>query len=165
MRSVRDVVRKFRVLFHLDDPPPRIALAVAVGVFISCTPFYGLQTLLSILSATVFRLNKVATVTGTWINLPWFAPFVYGGALKVGTLVVPDPEGMRSAWLAFMLEHPGSVSWRDARFLLQHVSSALLVGTTIVGLAAGLVTYVVVLGVVSRRRARRGDHGTGAASP
>jgi len=157
MRPLREVVKKFRPLLHLDDPPQRIALAVAVGVFISCTPFWGLQTLLSIVTAMVFRLNKVATVTGTWINLPWFAPFVYGGALKVGTLIVPDPEGARRAWLASALENPGSLSWRDASSLLHHMSSALLVGTTIVGMSAALVAYVVVWSVIARRRGRHAD--------
>src|SRR2546427_3036972 len=84
---------RLRAVLHLDDAPSRIALALAVGVFISCTPFYGLQTLLSLGIATLFRLNKVATITGTWLNLPWFAPLVYGRALHIRELIVPDPQG------------------------------------------------------------------------
>ncbi|MGH7311879.1 MAG: DUF2062 domain-containing protein, partial [Candidatus Rokuibacteriota bacterium] len=66
---------RLRALLHLDDPPGKIALALAVGVFISCTPLLGLQTILAILVATVFPLNRAVTVTGVWLNLPWFAPF------------------------------------------------------------------------------------------
>lgn len=129
---IRRILERFRALLHLDDPPRRIALALAVGVFISCTPFYGLQTVLSILVATVFRLNKAATVTGTWLNLPWFTPFVYGAALAIGGRVVPDPRGF------------------------QGLSMALLVGTTIVGVLAAAATYVVAFGVISHRRGRGG---------
>lgn len=153
-RTLRAPVERFRALLRLHDPPWRIALALAVGVFISCTLLYGFQTLLSLLVATIFRLNKAATVTGAWLNLPWFAPLVYGGALRVGLLIVPDPDGMRSAWLAYFLEHPASLSWRDVLALLHEVSVVLLVGTTLVGLAAAAVTYVVALVAISARRGR-----------
>ncbi|HET9488309.1 MAG TPA: DUF2062 domain-containing protein [Methylomirabilota bacterium] len=146
---------RLRSLLHLDDPPGKIALALAVGVFISCTPFLGLQTILAILVATLFPLNRLATVTGVWLNLPWFAPFVYGAALKVGAVLVPDPYGVRDAWLAYLVEHPGRLSWSDMVALFQEVSLPLLVGTAVVGGAAGLATYLVALGIISARRARR----------
>ncbi len=153
--TLRQLAARFRALLHVDDPPQRIALGLAVGVFISCTPFLGLQTLLAILVAMLFRLNRAATVTGVWINLPWFAPIVYGAALKVGGLLVPDPGGVRDAWLAYLMEHPGALRWRDILTLLQEVSLPLLVGTVVIGVAAGLLTYVVAFGVISMRRSRR----------
>ena len=119
-----------RGVFQLDDPPWRIALALAVGVFISCTPTFGFQTLLAIVVATVTRLNRPATITGVWINLPWLTPFVYAGAIKLGQVLMPDLSGISGYWL-----------W-------------LLVGTTIVGAVAGVVTYVVSLGALSWQRRR-----------
>ena len=148
-------VARFRGALHLDDPPWRLALSLAVGVFISFTPFYGLQTLLAIGAAIVLRLNRAATVAGTWLNLPWFAPLVYAGALRLGTLVVPDPQGIRGAWLAQIFSQPGSLSWRDLPVLLDHVSLPLLVGTSLLGGVAGIVTYVVSFRLISRRRAAR----------
>ena len=146
---------RLRALLHLDDPPAKIALALAVGVFISCSPFLGLQTILALLVATIFPLNRAATVTGVWLNLPWFAPFVYGAALKVGALLVPDPNGARDAWLAYVLEYPGHVSWEQMLALFQEISLPFLVGTLVIGVVAGLATYVVALSVHSARRARR----------
>jgi uncharacterized protein (DUF2062 family) len=143
---------RLRAILQLDDPPQRIALALAVGVFIGCTPFWGLQTLLSVAAAVVFRLNRAATVTGTWLILPWFAPLIYGAALKIGSLVVPDPGGIRSAWLDYFLHHPGSFGWRDYLELFRELSAALLVGTTVIGAAAAAVAYVVALVAISSRR-------------
>jgi len=60
----RALAERVRAVLRLNDPPSRIALALAVGVFIGCTPFYGLQTLLSLGLAALFHLNKAATVTG-----------------------------------------------------------------------------------------------------
>jgi uncharacterized protein (DUF2062 family) len=144
-----------RALLHLDDPPAAIARALAVGVFISCTPLLGLQTILAILVATIFRLNRAATVTGVWLNLPWFAPFVYGGALKVGAALVPDPYGVREAWLTYVVEHPSRLSWSQILVLLHEISVPLLVGSAVIGAAAALATYVVAFGIIWARRTRR----------
>ena len=150
----RDALReRVRAVLRMDDPPWRIAAALAVGVFVSCTPFYGFQTLLSLLAAIVFRLNKAAVVVGTWLNLPWFAPLVYGAALWVGGHLVPDAPGITSE-VATLLAASGSFSWPRAVTVLQNLSVPLLVGTTVVGAVAGLTTYVVALCVLRRRQAR-----------
>ena len=129
-RGLRALGDRLRPLLHLEDEPWRIALSLAIGVFISITPFWGLQTVLSLLLAAVFRLNKAATLAGTWINLPWFAPFVYAGALELGSALAPQLQGLGG------------------------MSVALLLGTTILGAGAGAVTYVVALSMLRRRRLR-----------
>jgi uncharacterized protein (DUF2062 family) len=125
---LRRLLDRLTGLLRLDDPPWRIALALAVGVFISCTPTPGLQTIIALVVATVVRLNRAATVTGVWLNLPWVMPFVYAGALKVGAIVAPDHAA--GFWVM------------------------LLVGTTIVGAAAAVVTYCVSFGALCWNRAR-----------
>jgi hypothetical protein len=129
--SFRALRERVLALLHLDDPPWRVALALAVGVFISFTPFLGFQTILALLVATVCRLNAAVLVTGTWLNLPWFMPFVYAGALKLGALLLPGLQGF-GGW-----------------------SLALLIGTTLLGFGAAVVTYLIAFGVMRRRRKRR----------
>ena len=128
---LRRLLDRFRGLLQLDDAPWRIALALAVGVFISCTPTLGFQTLLALLIGTVARLNRAATVTGVWINLPWVTPFVYASALKLGGVILPDRSGVSGFWLM------------------------LLVGTTIIGAVAAVVTYCVSYGALAWRRRKR----------
>ena len=127
---LRRLLDRARGVLQLDDPPWRIALALAVGVFISCTPTFGFQTLLALLVATLAHLNRAATVTGAWLNLPWVAPFVYAGALKLGEFLLPDRTGIGGFW------------------------QMLLLGTTIVGAGAAVVTYFVSFGALSWRRRR-----------
>ena len=148
------VFDRLRTLLHFDDPPWRLALALAVGVFISCTPLYGAQTLLALLLAAVFRLNKAATVLGTWLNLPWFAPFVYAAALKIGAWVLAEVRNREAESLALLFGTPLRVSLHDLVSVLPDISLALVIGTTVVGLIAGSATYVIALGMIRRRRAR-----------
>jgi hypothetical protein len=148
---------RFRELLRLDDSPRRLAIALAVGVFISCTPFWGLQTLLSIVVATVFRLNRAATVMGAWINLPWFAPLVYGAALKIGLLVAPSLREADAASFDALLNHPGTLSWATVWSWVRGSSLPLLVGSAIVGAIAAVVTYGVAFAALARRRRSRRD--------
>jgi hypothetical protein len=143
---------RFRELLRFDDPPRRLAVALAVGVFVSCTPFWGLQTVLAIVVAAVFRLNRAATVLGTWLNLPWFAPIVYGAAIKIGLLVAPGLREADAASFDLLLRDPGALSWGTVWSWLRGSSLPLLVGSTIVGLVAGAATYAIALTALRRRR-------------
>jgi len=153
-RVRRALAARLSAVLRLDDPPWRVALALAVGVFISCTPFYGLQTLLSLAVAAIFRLNKAVTVTGTWLNLPWFTPLVYGFALRIGAFVLPDLHGADVAEIAELLLTASTLSTAEMIDLLGSLSLALLIGTAAVGTMAGLFTYVAAI-LLLRRRQRR----------
>ena len=131
MMTPRQAVARLAALLPHDESPWRVALALAVGVFISFTPFWGFQTLLALLIATVARLNRAVTVAGTWLNLPWFAPFIYAGAVKLGAWLLPDLSGLAG------------------------VSAWLLIGTTALGFAAAVLTWIIAFGVIRARRARR----------
>jgi uncharacterized protein (DUF2062 family) len=63
--------KAFRSLLAIDDPPERTALAFSVGVFIAFSPLLGLHTILATLLAFLFRFNKVAIYSGTFVNNPF----------------------------------------------------------------------------------------------
>jgi uncharacterized protein (DUF2062 family) len=128
---------RLSALWSHDESPWRTALGLAVGVFLSFTPFWGFQTVLALVLATLFGLNRAVTVAGTWLNLPWFAPFVYAGAVKLGALMLPDLSGLAG------------------------LSAYLLVGSTTMGLAAATVTWVIAFGLIRQRRRRRASDDTG----
>jgi uncharacterized protein (DUF2062 family) len=149
------LARRLQAALRLDDPPHRIALALAVGVFISCTPFWGFQTILAVLVAMLLRLNRAATIAGAWLNLPWFAPFVYGASIKVGEAFLPAGRAVATP-LTDLVRQPGGLSWPSLWEWLHGVSLALLLGSVVVGAAAGAVTYFIAFGLIARRRAGRG---------
>ena len=153
-RLRRALAARLGAVLRLDDPPWRVALALAIGVFISCTPFYGLQTVLSLAVATIFRLNRAVTVTGTWLNLPWFAPILYGFALRIGVFVLPDLHGADLGEMTELLQMASTLSVSDMLDLLGSLSLALLIGSAAVGTVAGAVTYVAAI-LLLRRRQRR----------
>src|SRR5205807_820495 len=57
-------------LLHIDDAPERTAAAFALGVFFGFSPFLGFHTILGIVFAFLFNLNRVAVLLGVYSNLP-----------------------------------------------------------------------------------------------
>ncbi|MBI4610622.1 MAG: DUF2062 domain-containing protein [Candidatus Rokubacteria bacterium] len=176
MLSWKGLKARLLAVLHLDDAPWKIALGLAVGVFISCTPFYGLHTVMAIAAAFLLRLNKASTVTGAWLNLPWFAPFLYGLSLKVGELILSGGRGLEAIRGRGLLELAALIrpllsldkfgeGFMASSKLLFLVSVPLLVGTTVVGLLAGALTYFLALQAVREVRRLANVSTRGASSP
>ncbi len=79
-------------LLALDDTPERIALAFAVGVFLAFSPLLGLHTLLGLIVAFFFGLNRVAVLVGLFVNNPWTLFPIYAAATYVGGLLIGFPS-------------------------------------------------------------------------
>ncbi|MBF4515257.1 DUF2062 domain-containing protein [Flavobacterium sp. ANB] len=64
--------------------------AIALGIFIGISPFWGFQTVLLLFFATVFKLNKVIAYMASNVSFPPFIPFVIYGSLKMGSFFVSN---------------------------------------------------------------------------
>src|ERR671914_571835 len=93
----------FRRLLAIDDPPERTALAFSIGVFIAFSPFLGIHTIMATAIAFIFRFNKVAIYTGTFINNPFLTlvPIIIA-SYAVGALVMGRPLSLPEGGLAFL---------------------------------------------------------------
>ena len=81
MNRLRQMVR---VLLHVEDTPNRVALAFAIGLFISFFPLLGIHTGLALAIAIAFRLSRVAILTGAWVNNPWTIAPMYTAGTQIG---------------------------------------------------------------------------------
>jgi uncharacterized protein len=144
------LLRRLRLLLQVEDSPRRVALAFAIGVFVSFSPFLGIHTGLSLGIAFVFRLNRVAILVGTWVNNPWtIAPVYTAGTLLGCALLGVAPSSLGAVDFRLHGREFYAALLEGFRPLLV----PFLVGNLIVAAAAGLVTYFVVRRVLERRRA------------
>jgi hypothetical protein len=85
----RALLRKLiEALLHIHDSPQRTAVAFAVGVFWGFSPCFGLHTVLGLVCAFLFRLNRVAVIVGVYVNLPWIIAPYYTLATLTGATVL-----------------------------------------------------------------------------
>jgi len=132
-----------RNLFNLDDPPERTALAFAIGAFIGFSPLLGLHTILAASISVVWRLNKVAVMTGSFLNNPWtMAPIVAAswaiGSLIIGSPPVELPQAGLSAILTTEFWILIAAQWRQ---LLPFALGSVILSTTAAAVSYPLMLY------------------------
>jgi glycosyltransferase involved in cell wall biosynthesis len=64
--------------------------AIALGIFIGISPFWGFQTILLFTFAALFKLNKVIAYLSSNVSFPPFIPFIIYGSLKMGSYFVSN---------------------------------------------------------------------------
>jgi hypothetical protein len=140
-------LRALRRLFHIDDTPHRTALAFGVGLFIAFFPIFGVHTVLALGIAFLFKLNRVATLVGAFVNNPWtFAPMYLGGTVA-GCILLGIPfDDLSTA--TFEQGLADGLLERLAPFLWPYLLGNLVLGT----LAGGLGYYLVRRALERRRR-------------
>lgn len=149
----------FRRLLAIDDPPERTALAFSIGVFIAFSPFLGLHTIMATAVAFLFRFNKIAIYTGTFINNPFLTlvPIIiasYGvGAFILGRpLSIPD-EGLE------LLKNPRIFSGDYYRLLFvqswNNIVWPFSVGATALSVVCSLLAYPLTLRALRAYQGRK----------
>ena len=136
--------KRIKHILTLDSHPGHIAAGFAVGVFISFTPFFGLHTVIAIVASFVFRLNKLTCITGSWVNTPMTVPPVMVISYKLGRLLL----GRTPLELHIKKE----LSWQYALKLLDKNGTSLLLGTSIIGIVAAILSYFLCYYLVVRFR-------------
>jgi uncharacterized protein len=143
--------RALAVLLRLEDPPHRTALAFAIGVWIAFFPLLGTHTALALVTAFIFRLNRVTLLLGAYVNNPWtLVPlFMTGTFLGCILLGIPPSE-------LWALEWPRH-AWHGREWFvhLRPIVGPFLVGNVALGTVSALASYAVVRRVIERGRARR----------
>jgi uncharacterized protein (TIGR03546 family) len=81
--------REFYTRFiSLKGEPRKIAMGMAIGVFIGVTPTIPFHTVLIIFLSMLFRQNLTAALLGTWIMNPITIPVFYLAEYELGQLVL-----------------------------------------------------------------------------
>src|SRR5829696_5355775 len=119
-------------LLHTHDTPQRTAIAYAVGVFFGFSPVLGLHTVLGLVCAFAFNLNRVAVLLGIYSNLPWILPAYYSLATLLGAAIlrVKVPPNLLQDLQGALAD----ASWADFRQLghaLTPLAWAFILGSTI----------------------------------
>lgn len=123
--SLLNTVFVVLALLRTHRTPGRMSAAIGLGVFIGCTPLFGLHAFIGAAAAFAFRLNAILVFIGTQVSIPPIAPFLILGSIKIGKVI-----------------------WPDRGHLLPWVTGSILLGLGLGALATAL-SYVAFVG--SRR--------------
>ncbi len=148
---------KFRIL-HADDSPHRLALGVAIGLFVAWTPLLGLHTVLAIALAFLLRANKFLAIAFVWVNNPvTFLPIYYPAYLvgknallwfRRDLLLTPQQVAetiKQFASFTYILTALHTTEfWKQLGTFALQTGLELLVGGFIIGTIIAIVGYVTI---------------------
>lgn len=145
----------FRRLLALDDPPERTALAFSLGVFVAFSPFLGLHTILATLIAFLFRFNKVAVYSGTFINNPFFTlvPIIIA-SYAIGAFILGRPLRIPQAGVE-LLRHPHPLTASYYHQIFQEswdIVWPFSIGAMMLSVVCSLIAYPVTSSLLRARR-------------
>jgi uncharacterized protein (DUF2062 family) len=124
-------------LLGREEPPERVAAAIAMGIGVGFSPFIGFHIWIALGLAFLLRLNKVDAALGQFVGNPWTLPAVYAlGYRRSVPRLAWDRLLHSDFWKAF--EGPAFAP----RLL------SFLVGTTVIAVAIGLTAYLFFLAIL-----------------
>lgn len=140
---------------RLRGTPHSISRGLAFGVFAGCFPLFGLQTVIGVLLAIIFRGHKLAAAAGTWISNPLTYVPIFAFNYKLGEFVLrvgtgEDPIAFPQNWQSWSMLKDSGIDFVMTLFF----------GCLLVGIIASMGTYFISLRMLSRwhrrYRSRRG---------
>jgi len=103
-KSIREIYQKY--VINSGDSNLKLALSVALGLFIGVTPIWGWQIVTAFGLAHVFRLNKFVTVLTSNISIPPLLPLIIflsyllgGWAMGVNIANLTYTPGLGLQWI------------------------------------------------------------------
>jgi len=109
------------------------------------SPLIGLHTVLGLLVAWIFRLNKFVSIVGVYVTNPWTIVPIYSFGIWLGAKIlhinhiIPDID-----W--------AHLSMQELLHTLGPLLMPFLVGTTVLGSVSSLLSYIIIYRMVKKSR-------------
>ena len=133
-------------LRKLRGHPEFVARGIAVGVFAGCFPFFGFQSIIGIVLATLVRGSRISAIAGTWISNPLTYLPIFFLNFKVGQWLL----GVETNF------NPHSTDSLESFLTLgPKLVITLVFGCFVVGAIVGIISYFASFYILKRLRASK----------
>lgn len=141
---------QFLEMLGRHQEPEKVAASFAVGVAIAFTPLLGFHWILALLVAVLLKLNKLDVILGTLVVNPLTLGPVSAAALPIGRFVLRARHEAATHMPWGDLLRPSL--WAKAGPTMRTIGIQWGVGMFMLSLAFGILTYVVLVRVIRKRR-------------
>jgi uncharacterized protein (DUF2062 family) len=132
-------------ILAVKDSPHRLAMAFSIGIFIGMSPLLGLHTILGLIVAWVFGLNRIVTITGVYITNPWTIVPIYTFSAYIGAKclgikqILPEIDWAHITFSSFAYE-------------LKPLLTPFVFGTLLIGFISAVISYFIIYHAVEKAR-------------
>jgi uncharacterized protein len=154
MESIKRACRYFYYRFiRLQATPESLARGVALGLFISTTPTFGIQTFIALFFAAICRCSKIGAVVAAQLTNALTAPFIFLGTYYLGAVILDTPfeqsklDGLLDGFEWGNVWESGITAFAPLWEGFRDVFISLWVGGLVVGVILAVIGYFTVLGI------------------
>lgn len=155
-------------IFHIEDSPHKIALGLAIGLFVAWTPILGAHILMAIGLSILLRANKFAAFVSVWVsNIFTFAILYYPGYLlgKIVYDLFASDGGMSREQVSSLFNElfsPVNILtefftrqyWHRLWDLTRSIGPELWIGCLILGVLTAVGSYIACYKLIKAHRAK-----------
>ena len=137
----------YHKLASINDSPQRIALGFSLGVFLGILP--GVGPLASLVLATLFHVNRLAALAGSFITNTWLSIVTFILAIKIGSAI------LGTKWQEVIHQSKNilkNFQWQDlSNKQTMDILKSMVLGYIIVALSLALIAYLMALVILMKR--------------
>ena len=119
---------------------------MAIGIFVSMTPFFPFHTAIAVSIAVVLRGSKRAAAVGVWLSNPLTIPLCYYVIYKMGMFILGDDTAYNPDWKTFS----------DILEMGFTIVTAMIIGGAVIGSALAIPAYYTTKRIFTRIQRRNG---------
>jgi len=138
--------RLFRYIYlklvRTNDTPPKVALGVAIGVFLGIFPTFGVGLILAYFLAWLLKANKASAILGGLIMNPITTPFFWSISALIGAAII---GGKREIIL-------NELKTGKIFKAIGHSFLAYIIGNLIISLIFAIISYYIVFKILEKRK-------------
>lgn len=120
----------------------KIALSIALGVFLGIAPFWGAQIILIIFFSKLFKLNTAISLVAGHISIPPMIPFIFIGSYRLGGYLLNNPASLNLEKIKAILAAEDGL-WSSINVLFENVWQYAVGAFALAGIVA------IILGMIS----------------
>ena len=128
----------------LSGDPRYIARGMAIGIFVSMTPFFPFHTAIAVTISVILRGSKRAAAIGVWLSNPLTIPFCYFIIYKLGVFLLGTESAYNPEWKTFA----------DIVLMGFDMVYAMIIGGAVLGIALGIPSYYATKKIFQRIQTR-----------
>jgi uncharacterized protein (DUF2062 family) len=158
---------EYKVL-HIDDTPHKIALGLAIGLFVAWSPLIGLHIFLAIALSFLFRANKFSAFVSIWASNIFTFFIIYYPEYLLGRLILSiflPGRTLSSRQVLDSLHNllsPGHILecfysseyWKQFWHLTKSIGPELWIGSLILGSLVAVCSYFISIRIIKAHRAK-----------
>ncbi len=146
-------------ILRISATPHEVALGVAVGIFLACSPFFGLHIILAIFFSWLLRANFAAAIIGTIFSNPLTFLLIVMADYKVGYFCLSFFSDVKEISLSQIRSLFNGLTLSNLSLLFKGawdtIMSPMILGGTLLGIVFGGLSYIGVYRATVRFKQKR----------